>query len=43
MTPSFAPGSRSGFGLDRLAMILTGVPDVRMLVENDVRLLAQFR
>ena len=36
-------GFAFGFGLDRLAMILTGLPDVRMLVENDVRLLAQFR
>ena len=36
-------GFAFGFGLDRLAMILGGLPDVRMLVESDVRLLAQFR
>ena len=36
-------GFAFGFGLDRLAMILGGLPDVRLLVESDVRLLAQFR
>ena len=41
--PERCTGFAFGFGLDRLAMILTGLPDVRMLVENDVRLLAQFR
>lgn len=41
--PEIVTGFAFGFGLDRLAMILTGLPDVRMLVENDVRLLAQFR
>ena len=41
--PEAVTGFAFGFGLDRLAMILTGLPDVRMLVENDVRLLAQFR
>ena len=41
--PEAVTGFAFGFGLDRLTMILTGLPDVRMLVENDVRLLAQFR
>ena len=41
--PEGCMGFAFGFGLDRLAMILTGLPDVRMLIENDVRLLAQFR
>lgn len=41
--PELVTGFAFGFGLDRLAMILTGLPDVRMLVENDVRLLSQFR
>ena len=41
--PEAVTGFAFGFGLDRLAMILTGLPDVRLLVENDVRLLAQFR
>ena len=41
--PELVTGFAFGFGLDRLAMILTGLPDVRMLVENDVRMLTQFR
>ena len=41
--PEVVSGFAFGFGLDRLTMILTGLPDVRMLVENDVRLLGQFR
>lgn len=36
-------GFAFGFGLERLTMILTGLPDVRMLIENDVRVLTQFR
>jgi phenylalanyl-tRNA synthetase alpha chain len=36
-------GFAFGFGLDRLAMILLGLPDIRLLVENDVRFLEQFR
>jgi len=32
-----------GFGLDRLAMILSGVPDIRLFTENDVRFLGQFK
>jgi phenylalanyl-tRNA synthetase alpha chain len=35
-------GFAFGFGLERLAMILYGVPDIRMFVENDQRFLAQF-
>jgi phenylalanyl-tRNA synthetase alpha chain len=41
--PERVTGFAFGFGLDRLTMILTGLPDVRMLIENDVRVLAQFR
>jgi phenylalanyl-tRNA synthetase alpha subunit len=29
-------------GLERLAMSLFGLPDIRLLVENDQRFLAQF-
>jgi phenylalanyl-tRNA synthetase alpha chain len=29
-------------GLDRLAMILHGISDIRHLIENDVRFLNQF-
>ena len=41
--PERCTGFAFGFGLDRLAMILTGLPDVRLLIENDVRVLTQFR
>ncbi|MDD5200463.1 MAG: phenylalanine--tRNA ligase subunit alpha [Terrimicrobiaceae bacterium] len=40
--PETVTGFAFGFGLDRLAMNLTGVPDIRMLVENDLRFLRQF-
>ena len=35
-------GFAFGFGLDRLAMNLTGVSDIRMLTENDLRFLSRF-
>jgi phenylalanyl-tRNA synthetase alpha chain len=35
-------GFAFGLGLDRLAMILHGITDIRHLIENDVRFLAQF-
>lgn len=31
-----------GFGIDRLAMVMWGIPDIRLLTENDVRFLEQF-
>ena len=40
--PEKVTGFAFGFGLDRLAMNLTGIPDIRMLVENDLRFLKQF-
>jgi phenylalanyl-tRNA synthetase alpha chain len=40
--PEVVTGFAFGFGLDRLAMNLTGIPDIRMLVENDLRFLKQF-
>ncbi len=40
--PERVAGFAFGFGLDRLAMNLTRVPDIRMLVENDLRFLKQF-
>jgi phenylalanyl-tRNA synthetase alpha chain len=35
-------GFAFGFGLERLAMNLSRIPDIRMLVENDLRFLNQF-
>ncbi|MFZ4683697.1 MAG: phenylalanine--tRNA ligase subunit alpha [Terrimicrobiaceae bacterium] len=40
--PDHVTGFAFGFGLDRLAMNLTHIPDIRMLVENDLRFLQQF-
>jgi phenylalanyl-tRNA synthetase alpha chain len=40
--PEVVTGFAFGFGLDRLAMNLTRIPDIRMLVENDLRFLKQF-
>ncbi len=36
-------GFAFGMGLDRLAMIRWGIKDIRALIENDVRFLAQFQ
>jgi phenylalanyl-tRNA synthetase alpha chain len=41
--PNRVSGFAFGFGLDRLAMILSGVQDIRMFTENDLRFLRQFR
>src|ERR1700751_20659 len=35
-------GFAFGMGLERLAMVLYGLPDIRLLIENDQRFLAQF-
>jgi phenylalanyl-tRNA synthetase alpha chain len=40
--PEVVQGYAFGFGLDRLAMNLLAIPDIRMLVENDIRFLRQF-
>jgi phenylalanyl-tRNA synthetase alpha chain len=40
--PERFTGFAFGFGLDRLAMNLARIPDIRMLVENDLRFLKQF-
>jgi phenylalanyl-tRNA synthetase alpha chain len=41
--PEKITGFAFGMGLDRLAMIMYGIPDLRLLIENDVRFLQQFR
>jgi phenylalanyl-tRNA synthetase alpha chain len=35
-------GYAFGMGIERMAMILFGVPDIRLLYENDLRYLTQF-
>ena len=40
--PEKCTGFAFGFGLDRLAMIMAGVPDIRSFTDNDQRFLAQF-
>jgi len=40
--PEKVSGYAFGFGLERLAMNLSRIPDIRMLVENDVRFLRQY-
>ena len=40
--PERVSGFAFGMGIDRLAMIMYGIPDLRLLIENDVRFLEQF-
>ncbi len=40
--PAAVTGYAFGMGVERIAMILLGVPDIRMLYDNDVRFLKQF-
>jgi len=40
--PEKFTGFAFGFGLDRLAMIMASVPDIRFFTDNDQRFLAQF-
>jgi phenylalanyl-tRNA synthetase alpha chain len=40
--PAEVTGYAFGMGVERIAMILFGIPDIRMLYENDVRFLRQF-
>jgi phenylalanyl-tRNA synthetase alpha chain len=41
--PERISGFAFGFGLDRLAMNMAGVPDIRYFIESDQRFLSQFR
>ena len=41
-TPRRSPGFAFGLGLERIAMLRHGLPDLRQLWENDLRLLRQF-
>ena len=40
--PGKVTGFAFGMGIERLAMIMYGIKDIRMLYENDVRFLSQF-
>ena len=40
--PDKVTGFAFGMGIERLAMIMYGIKDIRMLYENDVRFLSQF-
>ncbi len=40
--PQEVTGFAFGMGLDRMAMLRYGVPEIRLLLENDVRFLGQF-
>jgi len=41
--PEEVSGFAFGMGIERIAMIKFGIPDIRMLYENDARFLTQFR
>jgi phenylalanyl-tRNA synthetase alpha chain len=40
--PETYSGFAFGFGIDRLAQVRTQLSDMRVLLDNDVRFLAQF-
>ncbi|MCX7819011.1 MAG: phenylalanine--tRNA ligase subunit alpha [Kiritimatiellae bacterium] len=40
--PEEVSGYAFGMGIERIAMILFGIPDIRLLYENDLRYLSQF-
>jgi phenylalanyl-tRNA synthetase alpha chain len=40
--PEHYTGFAFGFGIERIAMQLFGVPDLRLFAQNDVRFLRQF-
>ena len=41
--PERVQGFAFGMGIERIAMLKHGVPDLRKFFENDVRVLEQFR
>ncbi len=40
--PDKVQGFAFGMGIERIAMLRHGVPDLRLFYDNDVRFLAQF-
>ncbi|MGE4233806.1 MAG: phenylalanine--tRNA ligase subunit alpha [Bacteriovoracia bacterium] len=41
--PEVTTGFAFGMGIERIAILKYGIPDLRMLFENDIRFLSQFR
>ena len=41
--PEVYSGYAFGIGIDRIALLLYQIPDIRMLSENDMRFLEQFK
>jgi len=41
--PEVYSGYAFGMGIDRIALLLYQIPDIRMLSENDMRFLEQFK
>lgn len=42
LDPERWQGYAFGFGIERVTMLLTGIDDIRLLYENDVRIIGQF-
>lgn len=42
LDPERWQGYAFGFGIERVTMLLTGIDDIRLLYENDLRILSQF-
>jgi phenylalanyl-tRNA synthetase alpha chain len=40
--PDTVQGFAFGFGIERIAMLKHGIPDLRLFFENDARFLEQF-
>jgi phenylalanyl-tRNA synthetase alpha chain len=40
--PETTQGFAFGMGIERIAMLKHGIPDLRLFVENDIRFLEQF-
>ena len=41
--PEEVQGFAFGFGIERIALLRYGIPDLRLFMENDLRFLEQFR
>lgn len=41
--PDEYSGFAFGFGVERVVLMMTGIDDIRMLYDNDLRVLGQFQ